>query len=103
MPCFDGGPDNNRELYANREEENKKLESLLCSACRALDKYEFDFDLNPRLSEWWARHKKEDEAKEKAELTKNLHRKMIKEISKKPVKDLTQDDLKLLKMYGYIP
>ena len=36
------------------------LKILLCSACRTLERYGYDFDENPTLSQWWDRHKKED-------------------------------------------
>lgn len=39
------------------------LESLLCSTCRVLSRLEYDFDENPRLSEWWHKHQEEDKNK----------------------------------------
>ena len=42
---------------------NVTWESLLCSACRTLERFGYDFDENPALSQWWSRHKKLDALK----------------------------------------
>lgn len=56
MPCYDS-----RDHECVDDSFNvKKLESLLCSACRVLTRTGYDFDENPRLSEWWTGHKVED-------------------------------------------
>jgi len=36
------------------------MKQLLCSACRALARMNYDFDENPALSQWWDEHKKGD-------------------------------------------
>jgi hypothetical protein len=59
MPCSDGGPP--PSTYNNTEKLSKELEQievLLCSACRALANENFDFDINPQLSQWWDQHLK---------------------------------------------
>jgi len=70
MPCQD--PDY-REIETSikiheKNKENKTLESLLCSSCRVLERLNYDFDENPRLSEWWAKHKREDEERARKEI-----------------------------------
>ncbi len=64
MPCYDSRNDTSYIRNECRIEE-EKLNSLLCSACRVLERNKYDFEENPRLSEWWSEHKKQDEDREK--------------------------------------
>jgi hypothetical protein len=38
---------------------------LLCSACRVLERMDYDFEENPALSIWWDEHKKNDKKRSK--------------------------------------
>lgn len=105
MPCSDGGwPSPSRTEVENTSlrSENQQLEEMLCSACRVLEKNQFEFDLNPLLSRWWDHHKKEDQKKEAAEIRKAKRRELALETAKKSVKDLTAEDKKLLKEFGML-
>lgn len=104
MPCSD-----NREpepIVITDTRQVRKLESMLCSACRVLEKQGFDFDENPRLSEWWAKHQREDEkAKEKTErarIRKQKRKELVATLLKMTIHDLTPDDRKILKEEGYL-
>lgn len=59
MPCYDPPDRKTKTVYR----KDPRLVSLLCSACRALELFKFDFGLNPLLDEWWDKHKKEDKKK----------------------------------------
>ena len=110
MPCSDGGvpyppaPPTPAEIEAKKFA--KRGPSLLCSAARALERLGYDFDENPELSEWWDKHKKEDAAREQKEREKaerDLYRQgVLTAALKKPVKDLTAEELKILKDYKYL-
>ena len=110
MPCRDAGGPSKAELDKNKKDVMLKnaqkrvelLESLLCSSCRALHHNKFDFSLNPRLDEWWSKHKEEDLNREEAEARKDLRRKAGIEISKKPFNELTKEDKAILKELGYL-
>lgn len=104
MPCSDGGG----WLYGPSEAELAKareiarMEPMLCSACRTLERLGFDFDENPELSEWWDKHKAADRAREKEETRKRLELEQVQTIAKKPFNKLTDADKKLLKKHGYM-
>lgn len=87
--------------------DDRKLEPLLCSACRVLDRLGYDFDENPALSEWWAEHKRKDDARiarEKAQAAREAQdRARCDELLSVPFKELAAEDIKLLKKYGYMP
>ncbi len=103
MPCSDGGvpyPPSKEELAERAF--IKRGPGLLCSACRALDSFGYDFDLNPELSDWWAKHKAEDEERERKEQAKRLELERVNEVIKKPFKDLTADEKNLLNKHGYM-
>ena len=85
-----------------RRKERLKWEALLCSACRSLEDFQFDFDKNPELSRWWDNHKKEDAERERKEQAKRIELEWVNEILQKPFKSLTDDDKVLLKRYGYL-
>lgn len=82
MPCsdstmpWDGIADINKlENRVKRLEEGgvnnmSRMDSLLCSACRALKRMGYDFGENPLLDEWWHQHQIEDEAKQSSALAK---------------------------------
>ena len=36
------------------------IKQILCSACRSLERLNYDFDENPALSRWWHEHRQED-------------------------------------------
>ncbi len=99
MPCSDGLA-YERDIQESVSRDNKKLASLLCSTCRALEKEDYDFDLNPRLSEWWAEHKKEDEERERKALKVKLEKQKAFELARtKKIVDLTQQEKNLLRKY----
>lgn len=108
MPCYDGGTSHEDMLAEERRRRDnikslyvKRLESMLCSACRTLERGGFDFDENPMLSEWWAAHKAEDEERQRKErevANRKAYRQGIIEVAlKKPVSELTAEEKKLLK------
>ena len=107
MPCSDGGvpyPPSAEEVAAAKFA--KRAPSLLCSACRALDRLGFDFDENPELSEWWAKHKKEDDARiererKEAEI-RDWELRIVREALTKPFGDLSKEEKALLKKHKYI-
>ena len=39
------------------------MKQLLCASCKVLTRYDYDFDENPALSQWWDEHEKEDTPK----------------------------------------
>jgi hypothetical protein len=98
MPCSDGrGPD--VEL-AYAKSEIKNLELLLEAACRMLvtvgqlSLIQSDKD----LSFWWRLHKNDQAIRLERE-----HRKQLAEAAReKPFKDLTTEDKKILKEFGYL-
>ncbi len=97
MPCDSGG----QTQYVENP-INKKMKSMLCSACRALERLGYDFDENPRLSEWWDDHKKEDAKREKEKKKKSLRSEVARELSNKPVAELSKEDKALLREEGYL-
>ena len=100
MPCRTDDDDCNG--YCN-EKERELLESLLCSACRALRDYEYDFALNPRLDEWWTKHKAVDEKREAQEIKERLGRAEAKRIAEtKMIFEMTKEEMKLLRKYGFV-
>lgn len=107
MPCSDGGapyPPSPAEIATANFA--KRAPGLLCSACRALDRLGFDFDENPELSDWWAKHKKEDDARiereNKEAEVKAFERRVIEQALIKPFGDLSKDELKILRKNGYM-
>lgn len=109
MPCSDGGPSLADEIAYRKDRQIKNMDkelevrdSLLCSACRVLERIGYDFEENPRLSEWWDEHKKEDQKREKEEAKKRLNHQLAIELSKKPVSQLTKEDKALLKKEGFL-
>lgn len=103
MPCSDGGvPYGPTPSELAAMEFARRAPGMLCSACRALEQFGFDFDLNPELSDWWAKHKREDEAREKREAKERLEKEQVVEIAKKPFNKLTAADKALLKKHKYI-
>lgn len=100
MPCRSGDECDNS---CHHEKERELLESLLCSACRALRDYEYDFALNPRLDEWWAKHRAADEKREAQETKERLERAEAKRIAEtKMIVDMTKEEKKLLRKYGFV-
>jgi hypothetical protein len=103
MPCSDGGVP-----YGPTPEEvanakfGRRAPSLLCSACRALEQFGFDFDTNPELSEWWDKHKKEDAERERKENARRLELEAVSEILRKQFNKLTDEDKRLLKKHKYM-
>ena len=108
MPCSDGGPSYTRnEIETARESTTRakgridELEAMLCSACRVLTRFEYDFDENPALSVWWDKHKAQDAVKalkEKRELLrKALIVQRIDELSDKKLSELNNADIQFLK------
>lgn len=113
MPCTDYGRSTmeGHDCFKNRQVKEQitelkdrivHLTALLCSTCRALASTQYDFDLNPELSRWWDTHKQEDDTREKTEARARLRQELARELSRKPVKDLTADDRDILKEQGYL-
>lgn len=110
MPCI-GGPTweqerDERKAKERKERELARMEPLLCSACRGLERLGYDFDENPELSEWWDKHKKADAARAEAErkaLEKaEWERKVIKDALDKPIGTLTKEEKDLLKKHNFL-
>ena len=105
MPCG-GMCDDYRSGYASGATDNQhkldEMKEMLCSACRVLERNNYDFDENPLLSKWWDKHKKEDEAKARVEAQRLLEIGMCQTIATKPLHKLTKADLALLKKHGYL-
>lgn len=103
MPCIDDGWSRGTSA-AELEEARKKarMEPMLCSACRTLDRLGFNFDENPELSKWWDNHKTADFLREKEEVRKRLEAEQVMVIAKKPFNKLTDADKKLLKKHGML-
>lgn len=108
MPCSDGRSNygDYRSGYAAGEDSLRgKLEAMkemLCSACRVLERLEYDFDENPELSKWWDGHKKEDERKAKEEAQRLLEVKMCHSLINKLLGQLSKDDLSLLRKHKFL-
>ena len=110
MPCIVEPSYDERNQYDRdrriREEAVAKNEVLLCSACRVLERLNFDFEENPELSRWWDAHKKADahrlKEEEKARLAADLELKRLTDVLAKPTGTLKPDDWKLLRKHGYI-
>lgn len=103
MPCSDGGvpyPPSKEELAERAF--TKRAPGMLCSACRALEGFGYDFDLNPELADWWAKHKEEDAERERKEHAKRLELERVDAIIKKPFKDLSEEEKRLLKKHKYL-
>jgi hypothetical protein len=78
MPCTDGGP-SAQEIYDARarlaefgklKERADKVTRLLCELLRRAERNNGEVEFTNELSEWWAAHQKEDEAREKREKAK---------------------------------
>lgn len=104
MPCYDSRSDEPVVITDTRQV--RKLESLLCSSCRVLKKLGYDFDENPRLSEWWAKHQeddaKADAKKERARIKKQKRKELIAVLIKLLIQSLTPEDKRVLKEEGYL-
>ncbi len=107
MPCSDGGVPYGptaKELAAERERE--RLNPLLCSACRSLERLGYDFDENAELSEWWDAHKRADEARVARELEAKKRaeweQRQLDAALTKSIVTLTQAEKSLLKKFGYM-
>lgn len=109
MPCIGGPSWDQEQAEAKREaklkEQQSRMEPMLCSACRALERLGYDFDENPELSEWWDKHKKADAerlAKEQQEAERAAYQKRVaEEALRKPFGDLSNEEKHLLKKLGY--
>lgn len=103
MPCTDGGvpyPPSPQEI--ERNEFMKRAEPMLCSACRALEHMGFDFDTNPELSKWWAKHKAADAARAEAEAKVAFEKRIAFEASTKKFNEISPEEMALLKKYKYL-
>lgn len=107
MPCSDGGvpyPPSKEEREAAKFAQ--RAPGMLCSAARALERLGYDFDENPELSDWWAKHKKEDDARiariQEEELRNDWEKRVVRVALKKPLGDLTKEEKGILKKRGYI-
>jgi hypothetical protein len=104
MPCNGWNDDVPvSDAYLKRLEKSKaELEEMLCSACRALVNYNFDFGLNPQLDKWWDKHQKEDQKRELAELKLKQEKEHVTRLLNKPLSELTREDKKLLNKHGLL-
>ncbi len=103
MPCSDGGvpyPPTPAEIAHAKFVE--RAPSLICSACRALERLGYDFDENPELSEWWDKHKKADEARMADEAKVRFEKRIIEDALKKPLGELSDDEKKILRKHKYL-
>ena len=106
MPCI-GGPSWEDTQREQREAAaQKRMEPMLCSAGRTLERLGYDFEENPELSQWWDKHKKEDakreEAERKAAEKAAWERKVIKEALDKPIGELSKEEKALLKKHNFL-
>lgn len=107
MPCtYEETPAERAAARRTHDEQVAKrvrdeLDPLLCSACRSLEGFNFNFDLNPALSVWWAKHKEIDEAREAKEAVKRWEDRIVKDALKKPFAKLSDEEKSLLKKRGY--
>lgn len=106
MPCQDGGwpsdsQTNSITIKSLRREINK-TESMVCSACRSLEQLGFDFSTNPRLDEWWSKHKSEDLARQLEEAKEKLVKEEALVIAQKPFIELTAEDRAKLRAAGLL-
>lgn len=106
MPCYVpegpfGSPSCDAEIA-----RIKKLEALLCSSCRVLERKGYDFDENPALSVWWDAHKRADAAREAEKRRKRNEKKIndakAKDLLKLPAGMISKTDLRWLKSNGYL-
>lgn len=120
MPCRTDPPsaDESRRnrLLSNHKKEVTKLKGevealkgLLCGASRVLERYNYDFDENPELSEWWQKHKKKDAKriqKERKEAEQAKRKEWLHEsamgLMERPLNDLNEDERKVLKEAGIL-
>tara|TARA_R110000787_G_scaffold286340_1_gene404258 strand:- start:2081 stop:2395 length:315 start_codon:yes stop_codon:yes gene_type:complete len=104
MPCRDYTCEDKSRWESNLKRDNiiKRLTVILCSSCRALEVFEYEFEMNPELDVWWADHKKEDENRKKEETKARLRKEKAITISEMAFKDLTKADMKLLKEEGFM-
>ena len=115
MPCrMDDMPRDYRSESASRSRQNETLkaklvkleplEALLCSAARVLERLEYDFDENPELSAWWAKHKKSDDRRKKKEAKERIAAEaeiwrlaQVEQLLAKSINDLTDDERAILR------
>ena len=92
------------EMYKSIED---RFTALLCSACTALERLDYNFAESPDLDTWWHKHKQEDEQRKQQELEQRAKQAKLKlELEQavliaetKCVKDLTKEERKLLKQH----
>lgn len=117
MPCtYYESPE---ELHQQKLKEDKKkfdeihesienrFSALLCSACTALERLEYNFSESPDLDTWWHKHKQDDEKRKQQELEERVKQARLRlELEQaviiaetKCVKDLTKEERKLLKQH----
>lgn len=95
MPCHvDPTPQERRESAIKTAASH--YEPLLCSACRVLERLGYDFDENPALSVWWAKHQEEDAQKAIAQQQERLRREKVQSIRTKLLLDLTPEERQLI-------
>lgn len=98
MPCYD--PRDDEEELTNIYNENSKLESMLCSSCTALERLDYNFSENPRLDEWWDKHKRKDQERKRRQLlAAQEYDRAVELCESKTIAELTDDELDLLNKY----
>jgi hypothetical protein len=104
MPCSDGGYGREMEAKerADLRNELKRMDPLLCSACRALEKVGFDFDTNPELADWWFKHKLEDAKLAEAAAKVEFEKRVVAAAILKPFSEISDEEKALLKKYKYL-
>lgn len=88
----------------------ERFSALLCGACTALERLNYDFSESPDLDTWWHNHKIKDEERKEKEFAERAEKAKAKlELEKavliaetKCIKDLTREERKLLKKHKLI-
>jgi len=86
----------------NLIEDIQNLKILTCSACRALEERNYDFNGNKTIQAFWTRHKQYDQARLDAENKEKSERLLCIELCDKPISSLTTEDKNLLRKYKYL-
>jgi len=102
MPCHDPDYDQIKKNEQILLSKYRKAQSELSIVCHELEKIGYDFDLNPQLSRWWDKRKKEELKRQEAEAKKRLEKKLCEELLQKPLNSLSSSDKELLRRYNCI-
>lgn len=100
MPCHTDPTPQERKESAIKTAASY-YEPLLCSACRVLERLGYDFDENPALSVWWAKHQEEDAQKAIVQQQERLRLEKVKSILAKPLLEITPEERQFLRSINY--